>query len=92
MVPASLEGGSRGSERSDSERLEDCKLRWDMFAFGGECSSESRKNWIRSRFSVDRCKKEEDILMGAEGLAESCNVGKRGQTRLHRTPATVHKR
>ena len=63
------EGDSMGSESSDSERLDDLRLSWDMsLMFGGVGSSESRKDWMRSRLSVERRKKEEDILMGAKGI------------------------
>lgn len=57
-----------GSESSDSERLDDRRLSRVMLVFGGVGSSESRKDWMRSRLSVERRKKEEDILMGAKGI------------------------
>ena len=66
--PVSRKGGSMGSESSDSERLDDRRLSWVMLVFGGVGSSESRKNWMRSRLSVERRNKEEDILMGAKGI------------------------
>ena len=57
-----------GSESSDSERLDDRRLSRVMLVFGGVGSSESRKNWMRSRLSVERRNKEKDILMGAKGI------------------------
>ncbi|EAQ84093.1 hypothetical protein CHGG_10497 [Chaetomium globosum CBS 148.51] len=84
------EGDSMGSESSDSERLDDRRLSWDMsLMFGGVGSSEARKNWMRSRLSAERRKKEDDILMGAKEIVYCrfwltlTGLQERGQTRLH---------